>query len=93
MTKALQNVFTFHLSWDQQDCETIMVDNKAEVYLVSKVTAGRYPKLVRLPQSAWGTKNRVKVDEGVNLSLKASRHDPVSGDISRDGHEVSLWFP
>ncbi|KAH3855622.1 uncharacterized protein LOC127871059 [Dreissena polymorpha] len=89
---------TFHVpiksklefSWDQHDCETIMVDNKANVYVVSKVNAGQYPKLVRLPHRAWGTKHRVKVDEGVYLSLKATRHDPVGGDISRDGREVLL---
>ncbi|KAH3855565.1 hypothetical protein DPMN_098133 [Dreissena polymorpha] len=69
-----------------------MVDNKANVYIVSKVNAGQYPKLVRLPHRAWGTKHRVKVDEGVYLSLKATRLDPVGGDISRDGHEVSFWF-
>ncbi|KAH3855621.1 uncharacterized protein LOC127871057 [Dreissena polymorpha] len=77
-------------SWDQHDCETVMVDNHGEVYVVSKVSAGNHPKLVHLPHSAWGTNHRVFVNEGVHLPVTTGSYDPVGGDISPDGHEVLL---
>ncbi|XP_052772653.1 uncharacterized protein LOC128211678 [Mya arenaria] len=77
-------------SWDQHDCETVMVDNKGEVYLVSKVGAGHHAKLVHLPSHAWGTNQREYVNEGVYLSVTSRSYNPVGGDISPDGTEVLL---
>ncbi|VDI38459.1 Hypothetical predicted protein, partial [Mytilus galloprovincialis] len=41
---------TLQFSWDQHDCETVMVDPNGEVYVVSKVSAGHHAKFVHLPK-------------------------------------------
>lgn len=66
-----------------------MVDNHGKVYLLSKVGAGHHPKFVHLPSNAWGTYHRVQVNEGVYLSITSNSYNPVGGDISPNGKEVS----
>lgn len=83
---TLDGVLKF--SWNQTDCETVMVDNIGEVYLLSKVSAGDRPKLVQLPSDAWGSNTRRFLDEGVYLPITSKRVDPVAGDISPSGKEV-----
>ncbi|KAL4231294.1 hypothetical protein ACF0H5_008874 [Mactra antiquata] len=81
---------TLKFSWDQHDCETVMVDPKGEVYVVSKVGAGHHAKVVHLPSYAWGSHQRVYVNDGVYVSFTASSNSPVGGDISPDGREVLM---
>ena len=79
---------TFFLcSWDQSDCETIMVDPHANVYLVSKaLNANGY--LFKVPKSAWNSGHRVHITTLGHVPANSTHHDPVGGDISRDGNEV-----
>ncbi|XP_052761671.1 uncharacterized protein LOC128204300 [Mya arenaria] len=82
---------TLKFSWDQYDCETIMVDEQGEVYVISKVMSWNQPKLAHLPRHAWGTNQRVNVSMGVFLpELTSNRDNPTAGDISPDGTEVLL---
>ncbi|CAG2224384.1 unnamed protein product [Mytilus edulis] len=81
---------TLQFSWDQHDCETVMVDPNGEVYVVSKVSAGHHAKFVHLPKSAWGAHHHVYVNDGVYLSITTNAHDPVGGDISPAGNEILL---
>ncbi|XP_052772654.1 uncharacterized protein LOC128211679 [Mya arenaria] len=77
---------TLKFSWDQNNCETLMVDPKGEVYVLSKVgTGGKHPKLVHLPDSAWTAHHRVQVNEGIMIP---HTHTFVGGDISPNGQEV-----
>lgn len=81
---------TLKFSWDQHDCETVMVDNHGEVYVVSKVSAGHHPKFVHLPSYAWGTGRRDYVSNGVYMTITSRSYNPVGGDISPSGHEVLI---
>jgi hypothetical protein len=81
---------TLQFSWDQHDCETVMVDPRGEVYVISKVSPGRHGKVVHLPSNAWGRSYRTQVNSGVYLSITASSNGPVGGDISPDGKEVLI---
>jgi hypothetical protein len=76
-------------SWDQWDCETVMVDPQGEVYIVSKERHG-HGKVERLPNSAWGSEEPVSVDSQVFLALNPPDNDVVGGDISPDGRDVLL---
>ena len=88
MTAELSRpIYNLVHSWDQHNCETLMVDPQGEVYVVSKVAAHQHPKLVHLPASAWGAHHRVQVNDGI-LMQKTTTF--VGGDISPDGHEVRL---
>lgn len=40
-------------TWTEPNCETLMVDQKGNLYLVSKVRAGTRPKLYQIPNFAW----------------------------------------
>lgn len=86
-TVPLDSALAF--SWDQKDCETVMVDPRGEVYVVSKVDDGR-GKFVLLPSSAWGRPNRTYVHDGVYLKINSRRDNPTGGDISPDGTEILL---
>jgi hypothetical protein len=66
-----------------------MVDPKGEVYVVSKVSNNHHGKFVHLPSSGWGAHHRVPVNEGVYLTVTENNHNPVGGDISPAGNEVS----
>ena len=77
-------------SWDQHDCETLLVDPRGEVYVVSKVGPGHHGKFVHLPASAWNQHHHVWVSDGVYLPITASSNSPVGGDISPSGTEVRL---
>lgn len=70
------------------DCESIMVDNQGEIYVVSKVCAGSKPLFQHVPSSAWGLENRTTVHGGVAVPIISTLLDPVGGDISPDGTEV-----
>jgi hypothetical protein len=76
-------------SWDQTDCETLMVDPAANLYIVSKVQNG-HGTIAKLPQSAWGTSTRVDVSSTAHINIHSSKTDPVGGDISFDGTEVLI---
>lgn len=77
-------------SWDQHDCETLLVDPRGEVYVVSKVGPGHHGKFVHLPASAWNQHHHVWVNDGVYLPITASSNSPVGGDISPSGTELLL---
>ena len=78
-------------SWSESDCETLMVDPKGEVYLISKNHNGR-GVLFHLPSTAWAKpgshSHRVHVTSTVAVPTPSSHPDPVAGDISPDGNEV-----
>jgi len=78
------------VSWPENDCETVMVDNVSEVYLVSKVMPQLKSRLYHLPRAAWGTNQRVALIGGVYLDIKSDRDNPTAGDISADGLEVTF---
>ncbi|XP_053407963.1 uncharacterized protein LOC123546029 [Mercenaria mercenaria] len=76
--------------WSEQNCETVMVDPLAELYVVSKVHGGK-GKMVKLPSSAWGSSHTASVSGGIHLNgIHSSRNDPVAGDISPTGYEVLI---
>ncbi|XP_062585509.1 uncharacterized protein LOC134247184 [Saccostrea cucullata] len=81
---------TLEFSWDQHDCETLLVDPRGEVYVVSKVGPGHHGKFVHLPSSAWNQHHHVWVNDGVYLPITASSNSPVGGDISPLGTEILL---
>ena len=91
MQHIISNIF-IHFSWSEPDCETLMVDPQANVYLISKVSDGR-GALYYLPNSAWGTGHRVHVDSAADVSAPSTHKDPVGGDISPDGNGVLVKVP
>lgn len=81
---------TLKFRWDEHNCETVMVDPHADVYIVSKVDGG-HGKMVKLPSSAWGSSHTVSVNDGIHLNgIHSSRNDPTAGDISPTGYEVLI---
>ncbi|KAL4231933.1 hypothetical protein ACF0H5_009509 [Mactra antiquata] len=81
---------TLKFRWDEHNCETLMVDPRAELYVVSKVDGG-HGKMVQLPSSAWGSSHRATVNDGIHLNgIHSTRNDPVGGDISPTGYEVLI---
>ena len=76
-------------SWNQPDCETLMVDPQANVYIVSRVDDGR-GVLFQLPNSAWGTGQKVQISSTAVIYAPSTHHDPVGGDISPNGKEVLI---
>jgi len=89
-----ENVANLHFvvdfsSWDESDCETLMVDNHADVYVVSKRHYGN-GKIFQLPKSAWGNQNAVHLYNGVTVPVSTTSYGPVGGDISPNGEEVLL---
>ncbi|XP_060592094.1 uncharacterized protein LOC132746836 isoform X2 [Ruditapes philippinarum] len=79
---------TYKYNWTEVAADTIMVDNNADIYVISTKVGG-HGKIAKLPAQAWGQKNRVYIDSGSYLSVPSSHHhDPAGGDISPDGTEV-----
>ena len=76
-------------SWNQPDCETLMVDPQANVYIVSRVDDGR-GILFQLPNTAWGTGQKVQISSSAVIYAPSTHHDPVGGDISPNGKEVLI---
>lgn len=74
-------------SWDQENCETLMVDPRGQVYVISKVQGG-LGKFVQLPSTAWGRSDRTHVHDGVYLTVRTKNENPTGGDISPDGREM-----
>ena len=68
-----------------------MVDPNGETYLVSKVTDDLKARLYHLPKTAWGSRDRVNLTDGVALPVHITSgiKGPVAGDISHNGHEVT----
>jgi len=77
-------------SWDQHDCETVMIDPHGEVYVVSKVHPGQHCKLVHLPSRLWGDAHHEWVPDGVIMKITSNSNNPVGGDISPNGKEVVI---
>lgn len=74
-------------SWSEEDCETLMVDPKGELYIISKLHGG-HGLIGHLPSSGWDTGSRVMVNTSGRLDINTNTNDPVGGDISPDGTEV-----
>ncbi|KAK3094540.1 hypothetical protein FSP39_003062 [Pinctada imbricata] len=80
---------TLMYSWNQHDCETLMVDNRGEIYLVSK-RHNAHGYVFHVPKEAWGTHQNEYLTGGVHLPLNTGDYGPVGGDISPDGRAVLL---
>lgn len=76
-------------TWDQTDCETLMVDPSANLYIISKVDNGA-GTVAKIPTSAWGSGSRVDVSSTAILNIDSTKKDPTGGDISHDGNEVLI---
>ncbi|KAH3811979.1 uncharacterized protein LOC127835341 [Dreissena polymorpha] len=75
--------------WNETDCETLMVDPNANLYIISKAPNGR-GIIAQLPTSAWGTGTRVAISSTAYLNIDSTHNDPVGGDISPSGNRVLL---
>lgn len=74
-------------SWNFDDCETLMVDPSANLFIISKVSNG-HGTIVQLPNSAWGSSSRVSLSSTAVVNIESGSNDPVGGDISPNGNEV-----
>ncbi|KAL4231709.1 hypothetical protein ACF0H5_009285 [Mactra antiquata] len=74
-------------TWNQIDCETLMIGPDANLYIISKVDDAQ-STIAQLPYTAWGTNTRVDVTSTAMINIQSTKKDPVSGDISFDGTEV-----
>lgn len=68
-----------------RDSETLMVDARGQLYMMSKVGGGQ-GRVFTLPDSAWG-KSRVMLKQGPRLAagVRSGSGGPVSADISPKG--------
>lgn len=81
--------FGFIFSWSEDESQTLMVDPNGEVYLIGVIYSGR-GMVSHLPASAWGSSTPVNIETTQFLPIHTHHHDPVSGDISRDGTELLI---
>ncbi|XP_062595959.1 uncharacterized protein LOC134257348 [Saccostrea cucullata] len=81
---------TARYTWSQKASETIMVDPRGEVYLVSAVYKGS-GMVSHLPNNSWGNPLPVNIESTQFLPIHTTHHnDPASGDISVDGSELLI---
>ena len=66
-----------------------MVDPQGKVYLIGYIHSGR-GMVSHLPSSAWGSGQVANIETTQFLPIHTHHHDPVSGDISRDGTELLI---
>ncbi|KAJ8317795.1 hypothetical protein KUTeg_004652 [Tegillarca granosa] len=85
---AIHHTDKLHFTWDQWNCETLMVAPDAELYIISKVNPGHHSEVVHVPKSGWGTGQTIHLSRGTYFTETSGSQDPVGGDISPDGHEV-----
>ncbi|KAK3602251.1 hypothetical protein CHS0354_034488 [Potamilus streckersoni] len=78
-----------HFTWDAEDCETLMVDPKGEIYIISKVVGGK-GLIAHIPSSGFDSGKTVHVSSSAYLSISTSHPDPVGGDISPSGDEILI---
>ncbi|XP_053406359.1 uncharacterized protein LOC123565368 [Mercenaria mercenaria] len=78
---------TYKYNWTETAADTLMVDNDANMYVISNVLGGR-GEIAKLPSHDWGQKFPVEIDSGAFFSMTSTHHDPAGGDISPDGTEV-----
>ena len=83
--------FFVFFRWNENDCETLLVDPQGEVYLISRGQPGiSSARLAHVPSSGWNSGNTVPITNLVNLNLPLTGNDPTGGDISPDGRELLL---
>ncbi|XP_045177359.2 uncharacterized protein LOC123537600 [Mercenaria mercenaria] len=85
----VSSIDKLEFSWNQKDCETLMIDPNANLYIISKVH-NAHGTIAALPNHAWGTGSRVDVSSTAILNIESPTFDPVGGDISFDGNEVLI---
>ncbi|XP_063406358.1 uncharacterized protein LOC134690321 [Mytilus trossulus] len=78
-----------HFSWSEIDCETLLVDPRGEIYIISKVK-NQAAKAAHVPSSAWNSGTTVALTNIVSLSFHTANNDPTGGDISPNGQELLL---
>ena len=88
VTSKICRYFPF-CSWSEPESETLLVDNKGEVYVIGLVDGGR-GMVSHIPSSAFGSGSPVSVNSFVFVPIHTHHHDPLGGDISADGQELIL---
>ncbi|XP_060066355.1 uncharacterized protein LOC132546649 [Ylistrum balloti] len=74
----------------QVDAETLMVDPKSNIYVISKVSDGQ-GKVGTIASSVWNSSQvPIILSNLITLPLSTGSDDPTGGDISPDGHEILL---
>lgn len=87
LTLAIDSTATY--TWSEDESQTLMVDPNGEVYLIGVIYSGR-GMVSHLPASAWGSSTPANIETTQFLPIHTHHHDPVSGDISRDGTELLI---
>ncbi|CAC5390050.1 unnamed protein product [Mytilus coruscus] len=80
-----------HFSWNESDCETLLVDPKGEVYIISRASGIEvHPKIAHVPMTGWNSHVTVVLKDLVNLNIPLTGNDPTGGDISPNGKEALI---
>lgn len=79
----------FHFSMDERNSETLLVDHRGQLYIVSKSSNGR-GRVYELPDRYWGRSSRAKLSGSKGLEIRSDRPGPVGGDISPKGDEILI---
>jgi len=86
-------------TWSEGDSESLFITPDSSLYVMSKVLGGR-AFLSQIPDSAWGVKAGVPLDEanaGV-LKMSTPHYDPQGASLSPSGTELlivgeqGLWY-
>ncbi|XP_062595967.1 uncharacterized protein LOC134257355, partial [Saccostrea cucullata] len=80
---------TARYTWSEEESQTLMVDPRGEVYLIS-VGHNGHGMVSHLPSSAWGNPDPVDIESTQFLQVHSHHHDPLSGDIRQDGSELLI---
>ncbi|KAL4233449.1 hypothetical protein ACF0H5_008130 [Mactra antiquata] len=86
-TIHISDMDKLEFTWDQADCETLMVGPDANLYIISKADNAQ-GTIAQLPYTAWGTNTRIDVSSTAIINIQSTKSDPVGGDISFDGTEI-----
>ncbi|KAK6188994.1 hypothetical protein SNE40_005054 [Patella caerulea] len=81
----------FHFTWNEPDCETVMVTPNEDIYVVSKVDGGN-GLIAKFSNDGWTKGTTAKIVASARLSQTSSHNDPVGGDISADGKEMLIKY-
>ena len=75
--------------WGEDDAESLMIDPKGDLYVISKVHRGD-ALFAKLPPSGWGTSTPVTIPshDTARLGLHTDHKDPQGGDISPNGRAL-----